>query len=210
MLISLYGKHQADFEDPKKKKKNVWDTITSELEQVGHCFSRNKVECKWRALERQHKLIEDNKKQTGGKKKYFQYYNEMDEILSKRHDITPPLLRGNGVIPSTTNLKTVKKTSKKVSVDQTITMNDIFSSNDTQSTPSGAEEEPSLSSSSSAIRRRCKRKNTNTSDSSVLTFLKEMHDQHKQEHLEREKAKTERAERKEALLKELIDAIKKQ
>lgn len=79
-------------EDPRRKKKDVWKIITEGLNIAGFKFSQNQVEGKWKSLIASHKALRDNKTKTGEKRKTFQYYERISDILSKRHDINPSFL----------------------------------------------------------------------------------------------------------------------
>ena len=70
-LISLYVEHEDDMESSTTKKKDIWNTIATKMNEAGYIFSQNKVESKWKSLVKSHKKILDNKQQTGGKRKSF-------------------------------------------------------------------------------------------------------------------------------------------
>lgn len=99
-LIGLYEEHEEKMEDPRRKKKDVWKIITEGLNIAGFKFSQNQVEGKWRSLIASHKALRDNKTKTGQKRKTFQYYERISDILSKRHDINPSFLSGTDVCTS--------------------------------------------------------------------------------------------------------------
>ena len=112
-VISLYVEHEDDMESSTTKKKDIWNTIATKMNEAGYIFSKNKVESKWKSLVKSHKKILDNKQQTGGKRKSFQFFQKMSDILSKRHDINPPLLVGNGVTPKKTKYSTKSSTAQQ-------------------------------------------------------------------------------------------------
>lgn len=60
-------------------------------------MTQTKVECKWRNLLQSHKDIRDNRQKTGQKRKTFQYCEEIESIVSKRHGIHPTCLGGKKV-----------------------------------------------------------------------------------------------------------------
>ena len=53
----------------------------------GYPYSQNQVESKWRL---------HNISQTGTKRKSFQYFEGIDDIVRKRQDINPPYIQGSG------------------------------------------------------------------------------------------------------------------
>ena len=97
LLISTYFDHEEEMESRKTKKKDVWRKIAAAMnKQDCHVTSTN-VENKWNNLLKSHKQITTNKKGTGSKRKTFQYFEEMELILAKRYDISPPCVGGSGV-----------------------------------------------------------------------------------------------------------------
>ncbi|XP_062567659.1 uncharacterized protein LOC134229893 isoform X1 [Saccostrea cucullata] len=90
LLISLYEEHEEELENPRNKKKDIWKKITAELNEAGYKYVQSKVEGKWRSLLASHKDLSLNKKRTGQKRKTFQYFEKIDNIIAKRHDINPP------------------------------------------------------------------------------------------------------------------------
>ena len=82
-------------EDTRTRKKDIWEKITKAINSKGYIFSQSQVENKWRNLQYSHKNIVDGEKKTGAKRKTFQYFQEMEEILTKRHDIYPSYLNGS-------------------------------------------------------------------------------------------------------------------
>lgn len=93
----LIGLYEEKMEHPRRKKKDVWKIITEGLNIAGFKFSQNQVEGTWRSLIASHKALRDNKTKTGQKRKTFQYYERISDILSKRHDINPSFLSGTDV-----------------------------------------------------------------------------------------------------------------
>ena len=220
-LINLYREHEEQMENPRQKKREVWKLIQEKMNKSGHLFSQNKIECKWRNLMKSHKEVKDNKSKSGGRRKTFQYYEEIDDIVSKRHDINPPFTSGTGINTSTEKKKCYSRNfvSKK---PECITVDDIFAncnsdddsspsnSGKVDSSPSNSEKEgPKVSTTPSAIRRREKRARNKIEHSDTLSVLKEMQELQKQQHLERENSKKLRNDEKNALLRELIDVLKK-
>ena len=54
-------------------------------------------ECKCRSLIQSHKQVWDNNSKSGRKRKSFEYYNEMEEVVAKRHNINPPVVGGSNL-----------------------------------------------------------------------------------------------------------------
>ena len=104
-LISLYKDKENDFENPLLRKKIVWKEITQKMVSMGHNITQNKIECKWRNLFSSHQAILLNKNKTGARRKSFQFFEEMNEILRKRHDINPPFVSGSGCTATSTPKK---------------------------------------------------------------------------------------------------------
>uniref|UniRef100_A0A8W8MM63 Myb/SANT-like DNA-binding domain-containing protein n=1 Tax=Magallana gigas TaxID=29159 RepID=A0A8W8MM63_MAGGI len=110
LLISLYEDYEQELEDPRKKKKDTWKKITAALNEAGYKYVQNKVEGKWRSLLASHKDLSLNKKKTGQKRKTFQYFEKIDNIISKRHDINTPFTSGS----SLKNQKEAKFSTKQL------------------------------------------------------------------------------------------------
>ncbi|KAJ8310007.1 hypothetical protein KUTeg_011872 [Tegillarca granosa] len=97
LLISLYKEFEEKLEDPRQRKKDTWKIITQKIQEKGYFFSQNKVESKWRSLILSHKEVRKNNTQSGKRRKTFQFFQEIEEILCKRHDIYPTQLAGTGM-----------------------------------------------------------------------------------------------------------------
>ena len=99
LLIDTYCTFEEEMESNRCKKKAVWVKISRTMRDSDCHFSSKQCEQKWRNLMRAYKKVLDNKRQTGGKRHEFAYFNLMDEALGKRHDINPPIRAGNGCAP---------------------------------------------------------------------------------------------------------------
>ncbi len=99
-------------EDRRTKKKEVWQKMTKLMTKRGYNVSTYQVENKWNNLVKSHKDIQSNKRTSGGKRKTFQYFKEMDEILLKRHDINPPFTDGTKTSNHSTSKRYAMKASK--------------------------------------------------------------------------------------------------
>ncbi|XP_061190383.1 uncharacterized protein LOC133198281 [Saccostrea echinata] len=214
-LIDLYEEHEEKMEDPRRKKKDIWKLITEGLNNAGFKFSQTKVEGKWRSLIASHKTLRDNKTKTGQKRKTFQYFERIDAILSKRHDVNPSFLSGSGV-----NTSTATKFSTKVENSQSASQEEKNEFKpDTDSSTSDTERKAASetcqgngkkSLSSSACRRREKRKLDSTSESGtkLMEVVIEMEKQRKTEREERERKRDERAKEKNDLLRQFLEILK--
>ncbi|XP_056016676.1 uncharacterized protein LOC125672222 isoform X2 [Ostrea edulis] len=116
LLLSLYEEYEQEFENPRKKKKDVWREITEKLNEAGFDFSQLKVENKWRSLVQSHKDIKNNKKKTGEKRRTFPHFERLDNILSKRHDINPPFTSSSNPLATKENEKDKASTSSEEKV----------------------------------------------------------------------------------------------
>jgi hypothetical protein len=208
-------------DDPKSKKKDIWAKITSDMAEANYHISQSKIESKWRSLMRSHKQIRDNKSSTGSKRKTFQYYDAIEEIMSKRHDINPPLILGSGCISNiSTNYSTrnVCHTSLPVCDDDDTDpevgrqSTEIKDKCDTVA-PDPADaatstKKTATSLTASAAKRREQRKQARGNDD-VLTFLQKMDKQRQKDHEEREANKDRRASDRNDLLRQFLDVLKK-
>ena len=97
LLISTYVDHEEEMESRKIKKKDVWRKITAAMNKRGCHVTSTNVENKWNSLLKSHKKITTNKNGTESKRKTFQYFEEMEMILAKRHDTNPPYVDGSRV-----------------------------------------------------------------------------------------------------------------
>lgn len=206
LLIDLYEKHEEALEDPRKKKKDVWMLITGKINEAGYMFSQSKVEGKWRSLLASHKDLRISKSRTGQKRKSFQYFEKIDQILSKRHDVNPPFTSGSEIHRD----KTSKFSTK---TNCTASAAEAESSSTGVSDNMEAEEEAEITrKSASARRRQEKRKMAADSNSvtKVIEFLQDMEKQRKEDREERERKRDERAKEKNDLFREFLAVLSKQ
>ena len=63
----------------------------------GYKLTQNKIESRWHSLMRTFKECKSNNQKTGKKRKSFDYFMQMDEILGKRRDINSVCIAGSGV-----------------------------------------------------------------------------------------------------------------
>lgn len=197
-LISYYREYEADLENGLKKR-TVWDRIVRALHELGHNFTRNSVECKWHYLVKCYNRVKTNKKTTGQNRKTFQIFHQMDEVLSKHHDINPPVVSGSGCVENvfsehTKNLTSSKRSSASCATD------DDSSENETSLTLSGSK---------AAKRRRKNRQKSKDSSNDLLEFLRETEQQRKEEAQKRDEGKERRHQEKTQLLRDCLAELGK-
>ena len=150
------------------------------MKEEGFHYSLCKIKAKWRSLVKSHKIVIDNKKKTGNKRKTFQYLKELSDILKKRHDIDPPVVAGSGI-------------AKVQEGEEQESTSDV---------------ERKKSNPASAKKRQLARGRTEGNET-IFEFLKELENQHKKELEleERECRIEERVEWRDRLLDRLIEKM---
>lgn len=170
-----------------------WWKQVSKGANLGFKFSQNQVEGKWRSLIASHQALRDHKTKTGQKRKTFQYYERISDILSKRHDINPSFLSGTDVC-----------TSQDLKPDTEF----ITSDTETKATETG-NVNTRKSFSASACRRREKRKlDASESGTKLVELVLQLEKQRKREREEREKRRDERAKEKNDLIRQFLEILK--
>lgn len=213
-MISLYEDYEQELKDPREKKKDTWRKITAALNEAGYKYVQNKVEGKWRSLLASHKDLSLNKKKTGQKRKTFQYFEKIDNIISKRHDINPPFTSGSSLQNQKEAKFSTKQLDKNVigctSIGFTI-QTDEYTMSNSESGKHANENTETLSKSTTARRRRENRKmnNENNSGNVLVEYLKEIEKQRKEEYKERERKRDQRAQEKNDIMRELLEIMKK-
>ena len=69
-------------EDPKSIKKRQCEITITGANAADYDYSQNKDESKWRSLL---KTIRDNQKETGSRRKTFQFYQRIEHIVTKHN-----------------------------------------------------------------------------------------------------------------------------
>lgn len=72
--------------------KKMWEVIAQEFKKENIDVTPLNCENRWRVLERNYKKYVDNKKQTGAGRRFFEFADEMDDILGKKKNINPTIL----------------------------------------------------------------------------------------------------------------------
>lgn len=192
-LIGLYEEHEEKMEDPRRKKKDVWKIITKGINIAGFKFSQNQVEGKWRSLIASHKALRDNKTKTGQKRKTFQYYERISDILSKRYDINPSFLSGTDVC-----------TSQELKPDTESSTSDT----EMKATETGKVNGRKSFSASACRRREKKKLDASESGTKLVELVLQLEKQRKTEREEREKRRDERAKEKNDLIRQFLEILK--
>lgn len=84
LLIDTYRKYRVMLQDPRKKKKEIWDLIAKSMNEVQkkHKFTGAKCNKKWNNLELRYKGKRDKSKKTGrGAGKKWPYFELMDGLI---------------------------------------------------------------------------------------------------------------------------------
>ena len=73
----------------------MWKDIANQMEKSGYKYNWKQTREKWKNLKKMYTKHKENRgpKATGQKKlKEFEFFDELDEILGKRHNIEPVVL----------------------------------------------------------------------------------------------------------------------
>lgn len=207
-LITLYQKFQEEMDDRKTKKKDVWLKITNELNELGYTYTQIQVETKWNNLLKSHKDIGVNKQKTGAKRKSFHYYEEMESIVAKRHDIHPPFVSGSTITSTPADDSPAVPEITKKFVAKPLASS---SSNALDTEAAGKESSLNLSGTDSATKRRKHRKQQSEQNNiplQQLQLLKDADNRRTQQHVDREANKDRRAQERNDLLRDLLSVLK--
>jgi hypothetical protein len=217
MLIALYAEHESSMENTKIKKKNVWRKICDQMKNIGYNVTQQQVRNKWANLLNSHKQIRDNRKKTGSNRKTFQYFEQIEQIVHKRHDINPPFLAGSGVqnfllldSDSYKKVATVKyvvkpKPSNRVQIkrnDDADEESGIFGHDNLSHEQTAALFQPHRS-----HKRRGQAVPENSSNVEILEFLKDMNSDRKKQQEDKEKAHDKRAKERNDILRSILDKL---
>lgn len=92
LLISLYKENEHKFKNTTIRNEQVWHKISEILKSNGHIFSKVQCEHKFKYLKQRYIKKKDNmssNKQSGAEPFTFDYFNEFDDIFSKKPNVTP-------------------------------------------------------------------------------------------------------------------------
>uniref|UniRef100_A0A0C9S2G8 GT-4 protein n=1 Tax=Fopius arisanus TaxID=64838 RepID=A0A0C9S2G8_9HYME len=121
-LIKLYKKYiNGVGRPPMKSLKDMFEKISCELRILGHDYSTQKAENKWRVLERKYKRHKSMMEKTSGRiptklrrSLYFEHKEELDDIFGPIARVTKPLTDDN---PETTeNIEKVTQAEDNASL----------------------------------------------------------------------------------------------
>lgn len=192
-------------ESNNSKKKQVWGEISKELKFK--CDAKH-AESKWKTLVRAHKELLLSKKKSGGKRKDFQFYNEMVDILKVRHDINPPLVLGSGIVAPI-----VKKQYGELDISEDEQMPTKKTKSDSSPAGEGKGSAAGEEKGSAAGKGKGKGKRTKEKEPEIgiqmLQFLKESEKQRLVENHKKEENANKRAGERNVLLQGFLDVFKK-
>lgn len=88
-LIGLIKENYTRLESGVKK--TAYIEIAKQINLAHNLnLSYDKIDSKWKGLKKTYKKIKDDHNQTGQSRRYWEYYDVMNEILHKAPEITPP------------------------------------------------------------------------------------------------------------------------
>uniref|UniRef100_T1J8I4 Myb/SANT-like DNA-binding domain-containing protein n=1 Tax=Strigamia maritima TaxID=126957 RepID=T1J8I4_STRMM len=85
LLLKLYVDHRAMLNSPHVPNKKVWMLISNIMTENGYAVSGEQCDAKWRSLKKAYKKIKSQNYKSGNRKKW-EFFDTMDEILSKQPD----------------------------------------------------------------------------------------------------------------------------
>ena len=89
LLIHLRQEHEADFNKPSTKKKNLWEKISAKLREYGHDFTGPQSENKWKNLTKEYRKTVDTNNTSGSSRATCSYYDELNAAYGYRPNVTP-------------------------------------------------------------------------------------------------------------------------
>ena len=210
MLIDLYKKHQDKFTSVRYKQKQVWLIISTEIsdlmKKLGYDCTYptfKQVETRWRTMVKTYKKTVDHNRQSGNDRKSCLFYNELDEILGKKPNVTPKVTYSSSGYGNSYNKKFLSEDAS-LDVDEGEIEDEDEEECETQ------QEFTSFTSTSSSSPTKKKRKYVSSSiqaTNSILMWL-QTYEEKKEA---REKLKMERTERmhmeKMSIFERLLDKL---
>lgn len=82
-LIDSINTHIDDLNHPKRKR-NVFETVSSDLLCSGYRVTPSQCQIKWKSLIRSYKTAKDNKRKTGKDPSRFAYFRMIDDIFGNK------------------------------------------------------------------------------------------------------------------------------
>lgn len=131
MLIHLMQKHEKTFETSLKK--TVWQKITKILNETSKKkYTPLNVENKWKSLKRTYKSLKIKATRTGTQRKYWEYFQAMDDLMAKKPEINPPV-----VASSSSGIRSQQKKEDNAGLSSVETEpNTLYDDSDTSTEPS--------------------------------------------------------------------------
>lgn len=101
LLIACYQRHMLDFHDRKKKRKDIWIQISTEMRARGHLRTASDCETKFKGLKRTYDKHRQHKRKSGRDRKEWPFYRETDNLLSSSAEYQAPISSSMPTQPST-------------------------------------------------------------------------------------------------------------
>lgn len=86
-LIDVIKKYDKEFSQGMKKL--IWEKVARNCQSFNKSITAKQCETKWKTLKRTYKTILLAKKTSGEKKRYWEYFDAMHEIMFRKPEITP-------------------------------------------------------------------------------------------------------------------------
>lgn len=88
LLISIVKDYYEQFSLTVKKK--VWEKVAVKMSEIaGKSYTSCQCETKWKTLKRTYKSIVISNKTSGQKRRYWEFFNVMNDILFDKPEINP-------------------------------------------------------------------------------------------------------------------------
>lgn len=88
-LLILYKAHQDKFQDPKWKKKAIWNEISKEMNQYGYSYTSDKCQVKFKNLKQTYVKTVDHNNKSGNSLKTCSFFDELNEIFACNPFVKP-------------------------------------------------------------------------------------------------------------------------
>jgi len=90
-LISCYEKFKNELTSMTIKRETGWKLVANEMQRNNFHYSSSQCRDKWKYLKLRYSKKKDNMKDTssGAERYYFEFFEEMDRVLSNSPSITP-------------------------------------------------------------------------------------------------------------------------
>ncbi|CAC5383668.1 unnamed protein product [Mytilus coruscus] len=88
-LIHTYDSKKDKFVGSSKKRNKVWIDITDQLKEMGFIFSEKQIKNKFHYLQNKFKKIVDDNKTSGGSRKKWEFFEEMNDLMGDKPNVRP-------------------------------------------------------------------------------------------------------------------------